>query len=82
MRFALHDHKAPVIFEEMGFRYVGPIDGHDYDTLTDVISNARKIDGPVLLHVKHGQGQGLRHRGGRQPHVSRRRSGRLSPGRR
>ncbi|GAC1660057.1 MAG: hypothetical protein NVS4B13_07240 [Candidatus Elarobacter sp.] len=58
MRFALHDHKAPVIFEEMGFRYVGPIDGHDLDSLTDVISNARKIEGPVLLHVKTVKGKG------------------------
>ncbi len=58
MRFALHDHKAPVIFEEMGFRYVGPIDGHDLDTLIDVISNARKISGPVLLHVKTIKGKG------------------------
>jgi 1-deoxy-D-xylulose-5-phosphate synthase len=58
MRFTLHDHKAPVIFEEMGFRYVGPIDGHDVDTLTDVLSNARKIPGPVLLHVKTVKGKG------------------------
>jgi 1-deoxy-D-xylulose-5-phosphate synthase len=58
MRFALHDHKAPVIFEEMGFRYVGPIDGHDLDTLMDVLSNARKIPGPVLLHVKTVKGKG------------------------
>jgi len=58
MRFTLTDHKAPVIFEEMGFRYVGPIDGHDLDTLADVISNARKISGPVLLHVKTVKGKG------------------------
>ena len=58
MRFALPDHKAPVIFEEMGFRYVGPIDGHDLDTLIDVLSNARKIDGPVLLHVRTVKGKG------------------------
>jgi 1-deoxy-D-xylulose-5-phosphate synthase len=58
MRFALHDHKAPVIFEEMGFRYVGPIDGHDLDTLIDVLSNARKIEGPVLLHVRTVKGKG------------------------
>ncbi len=58
MRFALHEHKTPVIFEEMGFRYVGPIDGHDLDTLVDVISNARKIPGPVLLHVKTVKGKG------------------------
>ncbi len=58
MRFALPEHKTPVIFEEMGFRYVGPIDGHDLDTLIDVISNARKIPGPVLLHVKTVKGKG------------------------
>ncbi|MDQ6925002.1 MAG: 1-deoxy-D-xylulose-5-phosphate synthase [Candidatus Eremiobacteraeota bacterium] len=58
MRFTLHEHKTPVIFEEMGFRYVGPIDGHDLDTLVDVISNARKIPGPVLLHVKTVKGKG------------------------
>jgi len=58
MRFALHEHKTPVIFEEMGFRYIGPIDGHDLDTLVDVISNARKIPGPVLLHVKTVKGKG------------------------
>jgi 1-deoxy-D-xylulose-5-phosphate synthase len=58
MRFALPDHKAPVIFEEMGFRYIGPIDGHDLDTLIDVISNARKVPGPVLLHVRTVKGKG------------------------
>jgi 1-deoxy-D-xylulose-5-phosphate synthase len=58
MRFVSSEHKAPVIFEEMGFRYIGPIDGHDLDTLVDVISNARKINGPVLLHVKTVKGKG------------------------
>jgi 1-deoxy-D-xylulose-5-phosphate synthase len=58
MRFVSHEHKAPVIFEEMGFRYIGPIDGHDLDTLIDVISNARRIHGPVLLHVKTVKGKG------------------------
>ncbi|MBV9438460.1 MAG: 1-deoxy-D-xylulose-5-phosphate synthase, partial [Candidatus Eremiobacteraeota bacterium] len=58
MRFVAPEHKAPVIFEEMGFRYLGPIDGHDLDTLVDVLSNARKIRGPVLLHVKTVKGKG------------------------
>ncbi|HZO92911.1 MAG TPA: 1-deoxy-D-xylulose-5-phosphate synthase [Candidatus Baltobacteraceae bacterium] len=58
MRFVTPEHKAPVIFEEMGFRYIGPVDGHDLDALTDVISNARKIPGPVLLHVKTVKGKG------------------------
>jgi len=58
MRFVNPDQKAAVIFEEMGFRYLGPIDGHDFDTLVDVISNARKIRGPVLLHVRTTKGKG------------------------
>ena len=48
-----------MIFEEMGFRYVGPLDGHDYDTLVDVISNARRIPGPVLIHVRTVKGKGF-----------------------
>jgi len=59
MRFVSSEPKAAVIFEEMGFRYVGPIDGHDYDTLVDVIGNARKIAGPVLLHVRTVKGKGF-----------------------
>ena len=58
MRFWSPENKAGVIFEEMGFRYLGPIDGHDYQTLVDVISNARKVKGPVLLHVKTVKGKG------------------------
>jgi 1-deoxy-D-xylulose-5-phosphate synthase len=58
MRFVNADQRAAVIFEEMGFRYLGPIDGHDFDTLVDVISNARKIAGPVLLHVRTTKGKG------------------------
>jgi 1-deoxy-D-xylulose-5-phosphate synthase len=59
IRFVSSEPKAAVIFEELGFRYIGPIDGHDYDTLVDVISNARKIKGPVLLHVKTIKGKGF-----------------------
>jgi 1-deoxy-D-xylulose-5-phosphate synthase len=59
MRFVTSEPKTAVIFEEMGFRYVGPIDGHDYDTLVDVIANARKIAGPVLLHVRTIKGKGF-----------------------
>ncbi len=58
MRFWQPENKAGVIFEEMGFRYLGPIDGHDYQTLVDVISNARRVKGPVLLHVKTVKGKG------------------------
>ena len=59
MKFVSPEGKTAVIFEEMGFRYIGPIDGHDYDVLVDVISNARKIPGPVLLHVRTTKGKGF-----------------------
>ncbi|GAC1305139.1 MAG: 1-deoxy-D-xylulose-5-phosphate synthase [Vulcanimicrobiaceae bacterium] len=59
MRFVSSEPKTAVIFEEMGFRYVGPIDGHDYDTLVDVLANAKKIAGPVLLHVRTVKGKGF-----------------------
>ncbi|MBC5809444.1 MAG: 1-deoxy-D-xylulose-5-phosphate synthase, partial [Candidatus Eremiobacteraeota bacterium] len=59
LRFVSSEPKAAVIFEELGFRYIGPIDGHDYDTLVDVLSNVRKIHGPVLLHVKTTKGKGF-----------------------
>jgi 1-deoxy-D-xylulose-5-phosphate synthase len=59
MKFVSPEGKTAVIFEEMGFRYIGPLDGHDYGTLVDVISNARKIPGPVLLHVRTKKGKGF-----------------------
>ncbi|MFO7909048.1 MAG: 1-deoxy-D-xylulose-5-phosphate synthase [Halomonas sp.] len=47
------------LFEEMGFNYVGPIDGHDLDTLTQVIENLRGLDGPQFLHIKTCKGKGF-----------------------
>lgn len=47
------------LFEEMGFNYVGPIDGHDLDTLTQVIENLRDLDGPQFLHIKTCKGKGF-----------------------
>jgi len=47
------------LFEEMGFRYVGPIDGHDLDQLVPVLRNIRDgDDGPVLIHVVTQKGKG------------------------
>jgi 1-deoxy-D-xylulose-5-phosphate synthase len=46
-------------FEELGFYYVGPIDGHDMDALVRVLQNARRIDDrPVLVHVVTHKGKG------------------------
>ncbi len=50
--------ESGVLFEEMGFRYIGPIDGHDIETLIEVISQAKKLKGPVLIHVKTVKGKG------------------------
>jgi 1-deoxy-D-xylulose-5-phosphate synthase len=46
------------LFEEFGFNYIGPIDGHDLDTLVKTLSNVRKLSGPQLLHVMTGKGHG------------------------
>jgi 1-deoxy-D-xylulose-5-phosphate synthase len=46
------------LFEEFGFNYIGPIDGHDIDTLVKTLSNVKKLSGPQLLHVMTGKGHG------------------------
>lgn len=45
-------------FEELGFNYIGPIDGHDVDGLVDTISNMRSLKGPQLLHIATKKGKG------------------------
>ncbi|MGQ7246366.1 1-deoxy-D-xylulose-5-phosphate synthase [Halomonas sp. V046] len=47
------------LFEEMGFNYVGPIDGHDLDALTEALDSMRDLDGPQFLHVKTCKGRGF-----------------------
>lgn len=47
-----------IIFEELGFKYIGPIDGHNISQVSDVLSNAKKIKGPVFLHVCTQKGKG------------------------
>ncbi len=46
------------LFEEMGFNYFGPIDGHDLDALIPTLENLKKIRGPRLLHVMTKKGKG------------------------
>ena len=46
------------LFEEMGFRYIGPIDGHDFDHLLPTLENCKALKGPVLLHVLTKKGLG------------------------
>ncbi len=47
-----------MLFEELGFNYIGPIDGHNLETLTDVLQKAKYMDGPVLIHVITCKGKG------------------------
>ena len=48
------------LFNSLGFYYIGPIDGHDIDTLIPILKNARdsKHDGPIMIHVKTQKGKG------------------------
>ncbi len=48
-----------MVFEDMGFRYVGPIDGHNIGLLRKYLKMVRKIEGPVLLHVVTEKGHGF-----------------------
>ncbi len=49
-----------VFFEEMGFKYLGPIDGHDIDSLEKTLDYAKKAKGPVLVHVITKKGKGYK----------------------
>jgi 1-deoxy-D-xylulose-5-phosphate synthase len=46
------------LFEEFGFNYIGPIDGHDMDALVSTLRNIQKLSGPQLLHVITRKGKG------------------------
>ncbi len=46
------------LFEEFGFNYIGPIDGHDLDVLLSTLGNLRQLNGPQFLHVVTQKGKG------------------------
>ncbi len=48
-----------MLFEDLGFRYLGPIDGHDLRALLSVLDRVKTMDGPVLLHVVTQKGKGV-----------------------
>ncbi len=48
------------LFEELGFNYIGPIDGHDLDALIPTLQNLRRLQGPQFLHVITKKGQGYK----------------------
>ncbi len=49
-----------LLFEELGFKYYGPIDGHDLPTLIEVLRQLREVQGPVLLHTLTRKGKGYK----------------------
>jgi 1-deoxy-D-xylulose-5-phosphate synthase len=50
--------KASVFFEEIGFNYIGPCNGHDLPFLIDALTACKRVEGPVLLHVLTVKGKG------------------------
>jgi len=48
------------MFEEFGFNYIGPIDGHDFDSLIPTLNNIKHLRGPQFLHVVTRKGQGYK----------------------
>ena len=48
------------VFDDMGYTYIGPIDGHDIDTLSTMLERAKLISAPVLLHVLTKKGKGYK----------------------
>ena len=49
------------MFEDMGFSYMGPVNGHDVRGLTEILQYAKEKEGPVLLHVRTVKGKGYTH---------------------
>lgn len=49
-----------IIFEELGFKYIGPIDGHDLKVLIDTFNNVKDWEGPILIHVYTKKGKGYK----------------------
>jgi len=48
-----------MIFQELGFRYVGPVEGHDLDALLETLARVRRLEGPILVHVITRKGKGF-----------------------
>jgi 1-deoxy-D-xylulose-5-phosphate synthase len=51
------DHSG-VIFEELGYEYIGPVDGHDLDLLIDLFTAIKQMSGPVFVHLRTVKGKG------------------------
>ena len=51
-------YEQSTFFEDLGYRYMGPIDGHNIENLCDALSSAKSVNGPVLLHIITVKGKG------------------------
>jgi 1-deoxy-D-xylulose-5-phosphate synthase len=63
LRHGITHYLAPestgTIFEEMGWEYIGPVDGHDLPTLLEIFRNVRNLSGPVFVHAITVKGKGF-----------------------
>ena len=58
MDVARHALTSGGIFQDLGFRYIGPVDGHDVSELEMTFRSARELSGPLLVHVHTQKGRG------------------------
>jgi 1-deoxy-D-xylulose-5-phosphate synthase len=62
LKKGLKDMVAPQgLFEDLGLKYVGPVDGHDVEAVESALRKARSFGGPVLVHVITHKGKGYHH---------------------
>ena len=57
-----------ILFEELGFRYLGPLDGNNLQAMVQTLKNVRDLKGPVLLHIHTIKGKGAIHEGEEDPY--------------
>ncbi len=49
-----------MLFEDLGFKYLGPVDGHSIENLESILKKAKELDGPILIHILTKKGKGYR----------------------
>ena len=59
-KFLLHNSETVSMFDSLGFRYFGPVDGHDLPKLISVLQRLKKIEGPKILHLVTVKGKGYK----------------------
>ncbi len=53
-----HMWEPPAFFEQLGVRYIGPYNGHDFEAVEEVLNNIKEFDGPTVVHVMTQKGRG------------------------